>query len=123
MNKPHIIYKQTLKEDLKTDLLLHKCKYVYAVRVFGFAIPIYIIIYNSRRPQTPISKQKIQNFKFLKVLKYVPIVQTVKQVKTSPPLFFDMIESLLTSNTMLIVCDIAGYYFYDRKFYDEPQIM
>ncbi len=119
MNKPIILYKDKLQEDLKRNLNLHKAKYVYALRVFGFGIPIYILVYNSRRPDIPIDKKKIRNFNFFKVLKYFHKYKDFQRVKTSPPLLFSVIEDLLTSNTLIIICDIAGYYLYNKDFYDE----
>jgi hypothetical protein len=110
----------TAGEQLQADLGLTKFNNnVFVQKIMGVALPIYVITYNSRYPTVALSATRVKKLKFTWFgrSKRKGIHTYVKPVKLTPPLYLKSAMVTMTSGSIVVMRDLAGFYLENPKMF------
>jgi len=114
---------------LKKELKLSKFKFAQVQKIVNIGIPIFIITIDSRYPTTFLSYSKLAKLNSNKILKtryFPPTLLNVGKYELntftlSPPTDLDDFNQRIGSNSMLIIRDLAGERYMDKKMYESKR--
>jgi hypothetical protein len=112
-------FMMTAGEQLIADLGLEKFRYIFVQKVLGYALPIYIITFNSRYPTVSLSATRVKKLKFTWVgkAKKMGIHTYVKPIKLTPPIYLKSAMISMTTGSIVIQRDISGEYLRNPKMF------
>lgn len=102
---------------IKKDLGLENYPYVYIQKILNGSIPIFIVTFDSRRPNiylSPIKVRKIDTSQVKKIKKYGKQF-IFKDYKMTLPILIEDSNIIVSSGNMFIIRDIAGEYYKGSK--------
>ena len=105
---------------LKYDLGLRKIHYAYIQKVIGAGYPIFVVSYDSHRPDLFLSPIKVKNTKATQIgkIKQQGVHFYLRDVKMTPPLPIESSLTNLSSGYIFILRDLAGSILIDEKMYE-----
>ncbi len=108
-------------QQLQADIGLSKFKRnVFIQKVIGYALPIYIVTYNSRYPNVNLGATRVRKLKstWIGKVKRKAIHINLSQIKLTPPipLASSMIQPV--SGSIIIMRDVAGEYLRNPKVFE-----
>ena len=98
---------------LKISLGLSEFQFVVIRKILNISMPIYLVFYDSRRPNVFLSQYKIKHLRslILQKTKRSGFEFIMKDFKLSPPLSIEDCRIPMITGMMIIKMDIAGEYF------------
>ena len=118
----NIFVKTTVGQQLIDSLQLKNFKYSWIMKIQDSALPIFVIIVDSRRPDTYLSLSKIKKLDstiLKRTQQYGKNKLLAKNIKFTVPIPLQYFNQKIQSNAIIIRYDIAGYYFMDRPMYEK----
>ena len=108
-------------QQLQADLGLSKFKQnVFIQKVIGYALPVYIITYNSRYPGVNLGAIRVKKIKSTSIsrIKRKAIHVFSKPIKLTPPLPLQNSMFQPVTGSIIIMRDIAGEYLRNPKVFE-----
>lgn len=107
---------QTLIDDLGLTKFHNN---IFVQKVMGIAQNIFIVTYNSRYPNVALSATRVKKLKFtwLGRSKRKGVHTYIKPAKLTPPLYLKSAMINMTTGSLVIMRDIAGFYLENPKMF------
>jgi hypothetical protein len=114
-------------EALKKALNLEKLTYVVIQKVIGMSLPIFIVTFDSRHPQTYIPYNRLLKLKFSTLKQVISskpksvlsdINIKVKKVKILPPYDIESYDRIVSTRSLIFTRDLGGYWYSNPKLYE-----